>query len=93
MSHTGRNSLTLFQEMVLFLIRLRLGCQFQDVILDCFEVFIDRPSSYLPHAETWSLYKHRNTVKFLVGICPQGAVSFLSKAYGGRASDKHVTEE
>ncbi|KAL1479970.1 hypothetical protein MTO96_051424 [Rhipicephalus appendiculatus] len=63
------------------------------VILDCFEVFIDRPSSFLPRAETWSHYKHRNTVKFLLAICPQGSVSFISKAYGGRESDKAITEQ
>ena len=33
------------------------------VIVDCFEVFIDRPSSLLPQAVTWSSYKHHNTVK------------------------------
>lgn len=63
------------------------------VIIDCFEIFIDRPSSYLTRAETWSNYKHHNTVKFLLGISPQGAVIFLSQAYGGRASDKVITEE
>ena len=40
---------------------------------------------------TWSNYKHHNTVKFLIGITPQGVISFISKA-GGRVSDKHVTE-
>ena len=32
--------------------------------------------------------KHHNTVKFLIGVTPQGTVSFLSHAWGGRASDK-----
>lgn len=62
------------------------------VILDCFEVYIDRPTSLVVRAATWSHYKHHNTVKFLIGICPQGSVTFLSKAYGGRASDKSITE-
>ena len=61
-------------------------------IIDCSEVFIERPSNLLARAETWSNYKSHNTVKFLIGITPQGTVSFLSKVYGGRASDKEITE-
>jgi hypothetical protein len=63
------------------------------IIIDCFEVFIERPSNLLARSQTWSNYKHNNTVKFLIGITPQGSVSFLSAAYGGRASDKFITED
>ncbi|XP_002731860.1 uncharacterized protein LOC100372863, partial [Saccoglossus kowalevskii] len=62
------------------------------VIIDCFEVFIDRPSNLMARAQTWSSYKHHNTVKFLIGISPQGVISYISKAWGGRVSDKHLTE-
>ena len=62
------------------------------VIIDCFEVFLDRPSNLKARASTWSNYKHKNTAKILIGITPQGTVSFVSDAWGGRASDKHITE-
>lgn len=54
------------------------------IIIDCFEIFIERPSKLHGRAETWSSYKHHNTVKFLIGITPQGAGSFLSKGWGGQ---------
>ena len=57
------------------------------IIIDRFEIFINRPSNLLARAETWSKYKHHNTVKYLIGITPQGAISFLSCGYGGRVSD------
>lgn len=61
------------------------------VIIDCFELFIERPSNLEARAQTWSSYKHHNTVKFLIGIAPQGVISFISKGFGGRAPDKYIT--
>ena len=62
------------------------------VIIDCFEIFIERPTSLKPRAQTWSNYKQHNTVKFLIGVAPQGVISFISKGWGGRVSDVHLTE-
>lgn len=63
------------------------------VILDCFEVPIDKPTSLITRAATWSNYKHHNTIKFLIGITPQGVISFISDSCGGRVTDKSIVEQ
>jgi len=61
-------------------------------IIDCFGVFIQRPGQLTAGAQTWSNYKHNNTIKFLVSITPSGAISFVSRAFSGRTSDKGITQ-
>ena len=49
------------------------------IIIDCFEVFIERPTSHTARSQTWSNYKHYNTIKYLIGVTPQGSVAFTLK--------------
>lgn len=60
-------------------------------VIDCSEIFIERPLNLTARAQTWSTYKHHNTIKYLLGVTPAGAVGFLSDGWGGRASDKKIT--
>ena len=62
------------------------------LILDATEFSVNRPSSLLSQACTFSAYKNRNTVKVLVGITPSGAVSFVSEVYEGSVSDRKLVE-
>ncbi|CAN7947112.1 unnamed protein product [Ixodes pacificus] len=39
----------------------------------------------------FSYYKSHNTVKVLHAVAPNGFIMFISKAYGGRASDRYIT--
>ena len=50
-----------------------------DVITDSSEVFVERPSDLMARAQVWSNYKHHSTIKFLIGITPQGTISYISK--------------
>lgn len=59
-------------------------------IFDCAEVNLQRPRKLMARAQTYSAYKAASTVKFLTVIAPNGQLMFVSDAYGGRASDKHI---
>ena len=62
------------------------------IILDCFEVIIEKPNDLTARAQTYCSYKHHNTVNILLGITPQGTISFVSEPWGGRTSDVYLTE-
>ena len=55
-------------------------------------MFCVKPTNLLARAQTFSSYKHQNTVKVLIGITPEGCVSFVSEAWGRCTSDEHLTE-
>ncbi|XP_055527255.1 uncharacterized protein LOC129719864 [Wyeomyia smithii] len=61
------------------------------VIIDCVEILTENPTGVLEAAQMWSNYKHAHTIKYLIGIASNGAIIFISNAYGGRASDKFIT--
>ena len=60
------------------------------VIVDCMELYIQKP--HLPSSQkiSWSSYKHSNTAKVLVGITPCGVISFVSALWSGTISDKEI---
>ena len=63
------------------------------IILDCTEMFIQMPTSFRSQSATFSNYKHHNTAKGLIGIAPNGAVTFVSDLYAGRCSDRKITAD
>ncbi|XP_064475071.1 uncharacterized protein LOC135389050 [Ornithodoros turicata] len=75
-----------------FLPRLSKKRQFKNVrvIVDCTEVRIERASSTTMQSTTWTSYKHANTMKFLIGITPNGLISYVSECRGWKVSDKQL---
>lgn len=63
------------------------------VILDCTELYTEQPSSFQARKAVYSNYKSHTTFKYLVGISPHPAVTYVSPAWGGRSSDKFITAQ
>lgn len=59
-------------------------------IIDCFEIFIEAPKNLLARAQCYSNYKRHTTIKCFISCNPLGAINFLSKCWGGRASDIEI---
>lgn len=60
------------------------------VIIDCTELFCERPSSLMIQSSMYSSYKHHVTYKGLIGISLSGAITFVSQLYPGSISDKEI---
>lgn len=63
------------------------------IIIDCTELFLQRPKGPSNQAVTYSTYKSRNTVKVLVGISPDGAFTYLSPPFGGNVWGRYIVRE
>ena len=59
---------------------------YEDVI-DCTELYIEKPSQVIQQSATWSEYKGHNTGKVLIAMSPLMLPVFASDIYLGVASD------
>lgn len=62
-------------------------------IIDCTEIFCQRPSSLSTQSSLYSHYKSHVTYKGLVGISPSGAITFVSQLFDGSISDKAIVKQ
>ncbi len=90
----AKNNLVWFPKEI---VRARMPPAFQALfpktraIIDCSEIKLERPGKLRQRVLTYSHYKSDHTVKFLVAIAPSGEIMFVSKSYGGRATDTEIT--
>ena len=62
-------------------------------LIDCTDGILEKPSVAKAQSQNYSTYKSTNTWKKLICITPAGTISFISKCYGGCASDRFITED
>ena len=62
-------------------------------INNCFECLTQTPSGLDLAATMWSEYKHHYTYKVLVAITLNGAISYVSPAFGGRTTNVHIVRD
>ena len=65
---------------------------YEDVylIIDCTELFIEKPSQVIQQSATWSEYKGHNTGKGLIALSPLMLPVFASDIYPGSKSDEEI---
>lgn len=63
------------------------------VVLDFTEITVQKPKCLSCRIKLYSTYKSNFTIKYLIGISPAGLITFVSKPYGGRASDNVIFEQ
>lgn len=59
-------------------------------VLDCTEIGISTPNCLNCRISCYSSYKHKRTAKLLIGVTPAGMISYCSRAYSGKSSDKFI---
>ncbi|XP_064460663.1 uncharacterized protein LOC135370770 [Ornithodoros turicata] len=62
------------------------------IVLDGTEVEVEKSTCLACRIQTYSNYKRKNTVKYMIGVSPAGLITFVSNAFGGRASDGAIVE-
>ena len=62
------------------------------VIIDCTEIFTQKPSSLVDIRQLFSSYNNHTTFKGLIGISPHGSVTFVSSLFTGCISDVEITK-
>ena len=93
----------LFEGMVQGVLPSQLKCKssmpasFADFVsarlsLDATEITMDIPTELNRQSSCYSSYKSRHTVKFVTGVAPCGAITYISNMYPGSTSDVAIVK-
>uniref|UniRef100_UPI00358EFD23 uncharacterized protein n=1 Tax=Myxine glutinosa TaxID=7769 RepID=UPI00358EFD23 len=63
------------------------------IVFDCTEVAASNTEKLDTQCHLYSQYKGKTTLKSLIGVAPNGVMTFASDLYGGSASDKAITSD
>ena len=63
------------------------------MIIDCTDIRIQIPQKMNLQKATFSYYRSYNSFKVLLGIAPNGVITFVSNLYPGSISDKKIIEK
>lgn len=62
-------------------------------IIDATKNFIQSPKDHKRQKQTWSNYKHHNTVKVLVAVAANSSIVYVSPGYGSSILNKRLTND
>lgn len=62
-------------------------------IMDCFEIYTEKPSDMADAQSSWSDYKHNDTMKVLIAVTVSGTILHISEPWGGRVSDVKIVRK
>nr|XP_042902788.1 uncharacterized protein LOC107444196 [Parasteatoda tepidariorum] len=60
------------------------------MVIDCTDFCVQRPKKMSHQRLFYSSYKHRHTMKALIGVAPNGVITYTSEMYPGSTSDKEL---
>ena len=63
------------------------------VMIDCTELFCQKPSSLTIQSSLFSHYRHDITYKGLVGVSPSGTITFISELYDGSTPGVEIVKK
>eukprot|EP00795_Rhopilema_esculentum_P003578 gene3578-12016_t len=63
------------------------------IIVDCTDIEVARPSLMSNQSASYSTYRGMNSFKVLVGVAPNGVITFVSSLYPGSILDKEIVNK